>query len=70
MESTMTDTPIAISFTQASKLTSISKSTLRRAARQGKLKTVPFGRRRIIPFAALNDLLRNGLGNESASETL
>lgn len=60
-----TDQPIAVSFEKASQLTSISKNSLRRAAKNGVLRTVRFGRRRIIPFAALNDLLRNGLSNEN-----
>jgi excisionase family DNA binding protein len=60
------DRPLAVSFARASELTSISKNSLRKAARNGVLPTVRWGRRRIIPFAALNDLLRNGLGNDSS----
>jgi excisionase family DNA binding protein len=65
MQVAITDRPIAVSFERASQLTSISKNSLRRAAKNGALRTVRFGRRRIIPFSALNDLLRNGLGNEN-----
>lgn len=67
MQMAITDRPIAVSFEKASQLTSISKNTLRRAAKNGVLKTIRFGRRRIIPYAALTDLLRNGLGNENSS---
>jgi excisionase family DNA binding protein len=62
------DRPLAVNFTKASELTSISKSSLRRYAREGKLRTVRCGRRRIVPFAALTELLRNGLGNESSAQ--
>jgi excisionase family DNA binding protein len=58
--------PLAVSFARAAELTSMSKNSLRRFANSGRLRTVRLGRRRIIPFAALNDLLRNGLGNESS----
>jgi excisionase family DNA binding protein len=60
------DRPLAVSFARAAELTSVSKNSLRRFAKTGRLRTVRLGRRRIIPFAALNDLLRNGLGNESS----
>jgi excisionase family DNA binding protein len=54
------DRPLAVSFAKAAELTSVSKASLRRAARDGKLRTVRFGRRRIIPFNSLSDLFRNG----------
>jgi excisionase family DNA binding protein len=65
MQTATIDRPLAVSFARASELTSISKNSLRKAARNGVLPTVRWGRRRIIPFAALNDLLRHGLGNEN-----
>ena len=52
--------PIAVSFTRASELTSISKNSLRRFAKSGKLRTALVGRRRVIPFSALYELLQNG----------
>lgn len=61
------DRPLAVSFAKAAELTSVSKNSLRRIAKTGRLRTVRLGRRRIIPYAALNDLLRNGLGNENSS---
>jgi excisionase family DNA binding protein len=61
------DRPLAVNFTKAAELTSISKSSLRRYAREGKLKTVRCGRRRIVPFTALTELLRDGL--RSSPET-
>ena len=65
LASAIDDRPLAVSFARAAELTSLSKNSLRRAARAGKLRTIRFGRRRIVPFSALNDLLRNGLGNEN-----
>jgi excisionase family DNA binding protein len=62
------DRPLAVSFARAAELTSVSKNSLRRFAKTGKLRTVRLGRRRIIPFAALNDLLRNGLSSESSDQ--
>jgi excisionase family DNA binding protein len=57
--------PLAVSFERASELTSLSKNSLRRYARSGQLKTVRIGRRRIVPFSALHDLLQNGLDSSS-----
>jgi excisionase family DNA binding protein len=65
LASAIDDRPLAVSFARAAELTSLSKNSLRRAARAGKLRTIQFGRRRIVPFSALNDLHRNGLGNEN-----
>ena len=62
-QAVIADRPIAVSFEKASQLTSISKSTLRRAAKNGVLKTISFGRRRIIPYHELSDLLRHGLSS-------
>jgi excisionase family DNA binding protein len=61
------DRPLAVSFAKAAELTSVSKASLRRYARDGRLKTVRFGRRRIIPYGALTELLRNGAHHSSSS---
>ncbi len=68
MTSETGDRPLAVSFTRASELIGVSKASLRRYARLGKLRTVKFGRRRIVPFAALTELLRSGLRDSSSSE--
>jgi excisionase family DNA binding protein len=65
LASAIDDRPLAVSFARAAELTSLSKNSLRRAARAGKLRTIQFGRRRIVPFSALNDLIRHVLGNEN-----
>ena len=60
MSEAIADRPLAVSFAKAAELKSVSKASLRRYARDGRLRTVRFGRRRIIPFNALTELLRNG----------
>jgi excisionase family DNA binding protein len=62
--------PLAVSFARAAELKSVSKNSLRRFAKSGRLRTIRLGRRRIIPFAALNDLLRNGLSSESSAQKM
>jgi excisionase family DNA binding protein len=57
--------PLAVSFARAAELTSLSKNSLRRYARSGRLKTTRIGRRRIIPLAGLNELIQNGLDSSS-----
>jgi excisionase family DNA binding protein len=54
--------PIAVDFKRAAQMTSVSRSTLRRFAKSGRLRTVLLGRRRVIPIDALKDLIRNGSG--------
>ena len=55
-----TQSPLAVSFARAAEITSLSKNTLRRFAKSGRLRTVRLGRRRLIPFEALNELIRGG----------
>jgi excisionase family DNA binding protein len=57
--------PIAVDFKRAAQLTSVSRSTLRRFAKSGRLRTVLLGRRRVIPIGALKDLIRNGSGEDA-----
>jgi excisionase family DNA binding protein len=52
--------PLSVSFKEAAALTSVSPNTLRRHAKSGRLATVRLGRRRVIPFDALKDLIRDG----------
>ena len=65
MSEAIGDRPLAVSFARAAELTSMSKNSLRKYAKTGRLRTVRLGRRRIIPFAALHDLLQNGLDSLS-----
>ena len=54
--------PLSVSFKEAAEITSVSRSTLRRHAKDGRLRTVCLGRRRVIPYDALQDLIREGGG--------
>jgi excisionase family DNA binding protein len=51
---------LSVNFARAAELTSVSRSTLRRFAKSGRLQTVLLGRRRVIPMDALRELIRNG----------
>jgi excisionase family DNA binding protein len=55
-----TPSPLAVSFARAAEITSLSKNSLRRFAKSGRLRTVRLGRRRLIPFEALSELIQNG----------
>jgi excisionase family DNA binding protein len=52
--------PLSVSFKEGAALTSVSPNTLRRYAKSGRLRTVRLGRRRVIPFDALKDLIQEG----------
>jgi predicted site-specific integrase-resolvase len=66
----MSERPLAVDFARASTLTSLSKVTLRRYVRAGRIRTVLCGRRRIIPLTALADLVQNGVPSSgSVKET-
>jgi excisionase family DNA binding protein len=41
-------------------LSSLSKSTLRRWAKDGRLQTTKFGRRRVVVYASLLELILKG----------
>jgi excisionase family DNA binding protein len=60
--------PLSVSFKEAAEITSVSRSTLRRYAKGGRLRTVRLGRRRVIPFDALKDLIREGTGEGEVRE--
>ena len=69
MSSRPTVSPLAVGFTQAAEAMSLSKNTLRRLAKTGRLATVRVGRRRLIPVKALRQLLREGNAQIPASPT-
>jgi len=52
------EVPLAVGFAKAAELLGVSRNTLRRLAKEGRLRTVLVGRRRLIPYDALQDLLR------------
>jgi excisionase family DNA binding protein len=59
------DFPLSVSFAEAAKLLSVSPNTVRRHAKDGRLRTIRLGRRRVVPFDALRELLRPGTAGES-----
>jgi excisionase family DNA binding protein len=64
MVSVRSDRPLAVSISHAARLTSLSRATIRGYARTGRLRTVKCGRRVIVPFAALDELVRTGVQQE------
>ena len=60
--------PLSVSFSRAAELTSMSKNTLRRMAKSGRLRTITLGRRRVVPYDALKELVSSGT-NESTAAT-
>jgi excisionase family DNA binding protein len=60
--------PVALSFKKLTELTGVSQSTWRRIAKTGQLQTIRIGRRRLVAYTALMELLRNGGPYQSSSE--
>ena len=56
---------LAVTIAEASRMTSLSKGTLRSYARTGRIRTVKVGRRRIVPISALENLVRSGIDTSS-----
>jgi len=50
--------PLAVSVEDASRLTSLGRSTVAELISQGKLKTVAIGRRRVVLYASIEALLQ------------
>jgi excisionase family DNA binding protein len=59
--------PLAVNFTRASELTSMSKNSLRRMAKSGRLRTITLGRRRVVPYDALKELVASGTDQSTAA---
>ena len=59
---------LAVSISQASRMTSLSRGTLRGYERRGILKTVRCGKRVIIPISALEDLVRDGVSHRDSTK--
>jgi len=53
--------PLAVSLTEAARLTSLSRGALINHARAGKLKVTKVGRRVLVPIKVIENLVRNGL---------
>jgi excisionase family DNA binding protein len=54
-----------LAVTEAARLTSLSRGTIRNYARVGRIKVIKIGRRTIVPIATLQDLVRTGLNPRS-----
>ena len=52
--------PLSVGFTRASELVGISKNSLRRMAKSGQIRTVRLGRRRVVAYESLRDLIAGG----------
>jgi hypothetical protein len=50
--------PLAVTFATAAEISSLSKSTLRRMALDGRLQTSKLGRRRVVLYSSLCDLIQ------------
>jgi hypothetical protein len=57
--------PLAVSIARAAQLTSLCQRTIRNYALAGKVATVRCGRRIIIPFEALEGLVKFGVEAKS-----
>ncbi len=55
------DRRLAYSLSEAASLLGVSVFTLRRDARAGVIRTIPYGRRVLLPAAELQRLAREGL---------
>jgi excisionase family DNA binding protein len=63
----MTTDRLAVTIAEASRMTSLSRGTIRSYARTGRIKTVKVGRRRIVPISALERLVRLGVDSQQES---
>ena len=52
---------LAVTVSEAARMTSLSRGTIRAYAKAGRIKSVKIGRRRIVSIATLKDLVREGI---------
>jgi excisionase family DNA binding protein len=62
--------PLSVSFKEAAKLLSVSPISVLRHAKDGRLRTVRLGRRRVVPFDALRELIRADGGVSGDSQRI
>jgi excisionase family DNA binding protein len=55
---------MAVTVSEAARLTSLSRGTIRNYARHGRIKVVKVGRRTIVPIGTLQSLVREGLNSQ------
>lgn len=51
---------ITTSIANASRLTSLSRTTIYKLIQSGRLPTIKIGRRRLVPLTAIKNLLEHG----------
>jgi excisionase family DNA binding protein len=52
---------LAVTIAEASRMTSLSRGTIRGYARKGRIKVVKVGRRIIVPISTLRNLVHSGV---------
>jgi excisionase family DNA binding protein len=52
---------LAVTIAEASRMTSLSRGTIRAYARRGKIRVTKVGRRTIIPISTLRALVHTGI---------
>ena len=52
---------LAVTIAEASRMTSLSRGTIRNYAREGRIKVFKVGRRTIVPISTLQNLVRSGI---------
>ena len=58
---------LAVSVSEAAKMTTLSRGTIRSYARSGRIKAVKVGRRTLVPITTLEDLIREGVEPRKAA---
>jgi excisionase family DNA binding protein len=59
---------LAVTVSEAARLTSLSRGTIRSYARNGRIKVVKVGRRTIVPIATLHNLVRSGIDSSTEAQ--
>lgn len=58
---------LAVSVSEAAKMTTLSRGTIRSYARSGRIKAVKVGRRTLVPVTTLRNLIREGIEPRKAA---
>ena len=58
---------LAVSVSEAAKMTTLSRGTIRSLARSGRIKAIKVGRRTLVPVTTLEGLIRKGVEPRKAA---
>jgi excisionase family DNA binding protein len=58
---------LAVSVSEAARMTTLSRGTIRSYARNGRIKAVKVGRRTLVPVTTLEELIREGVEPRKAA---